>query len=166
MRGRLAISALFAPALLLTLASSPAAAGPVRPDRQTSWGKAGVSLEQYWIDASECGHATAAIDLSGTAPAQALVLASRMIDNQNGYDDVARALRLAPPDVQWNRAGTIMERELEGCLMDRGYVKFKLTKGQARQLSKLPTGSLERRKYLHLLASDADVLAGQALKDS
>ena len=59
-----------------------------------------------------------------------------------------------------------MERELEGCLMDRGYVKFKLTKGQARQLSKLPTGSLERRKYLHLLASDADVLAGQALKDS
>ena len=166
MRRTLAISTLLAATMALPLVASPAWAGRVRPDYQTSWGKPGVSLEEYWTDASLCGHAAAAIDLSGTAPAEALVLATRMIDNQNGYDDIERALRLAPFEVQWNRAGTIMRRELETCLTERGYVRFRLTKGQARHLKALTTGSLERRKYLYKLASDPAVLAEQALKDS
>nr|WP_166180690.1 hypothetical protein [Altererythrobacter segetis] len=166
MRRTLVISAFVAATTAFPLLASPASAGRVRPEYQTSWGKAGVSLEEYWIDASECGHTAAATDLSGTAPAEALVLASRMITNQNGYDDVERALRLAPPDVQWNRAGTIMRHELERCLTDRGYTRFRLTKGQAHQLKTLAVGSLERRKYLHKLASDPAVLAGQALEDS
>jgi hypothetical protein len=166
MRRPLAISALLAGTLTLALVASSASAGPVKPEYQTSWGKAGVSLEQYWTDASLCGHTAAATDLSGTAPAEALVLATRMIDNQNGYDDIERALRLAPFEVQWNRAGTIMRHELEKCLTERGYVRFRLTKGQARHLKALATGSLERRKYLYALASDPAVLAGQVPKDS
>jgi hypothetical protein len=59
-----------------------------------------------------------------------------------------------------------MRHELEKCLTERGYVRFRLTKGQARHLKALTTGSLERRKYLYKLASDPAVLAEQALKDS
>jgi hypothetical protein len=51
-------------------------------------------------------------------------------------------------------------------LAERGYVKFKLTKGQARQLKGLAAGSIERRRYLHGLASDPHVLAAQAIADS
>lgn len=163
---RIRATAALACTLALTLAGSPASAGRVRPEHQTSWGKAGVSLEQYWVDASVCGHEAAAMDLSDTPPAKALVLASRMIDNQTGYGDVEQAMRFAHPEVQWDRAGTIMRHELERCLTERGYAKFKLTKDQARRLKTLAPGSFERRKYLHELASDPAVLADQAVKDS
>jgi hypothetical protein len=70
------------------------------------------------------------------------------------------------PEVQWNRAATIMRNELEGCLAARGYVKFELTDGQYRQLKGLEPGSDERRAYLYSLASDPDVLAAQAVTES
>lgn len=151
--------------LAIALAASPASAKRITAGYQTSWGKAGVSLEQYWIDSSLCGHEAAAIDLTGTDPARALVYASRLIDNYSDYEDIARAERIAAPEIQWNRAATLMRRSLEACLVKRGYVKFKLTSGQAHHLKKLKDGTLERREYLHSLASDPDVLARQALAD-
>ena len=151
---------------VLVFASSAAMAARVSPGLKRSWGKNGVSLEDYWTDSAECAHNAAETDLEGTDPARALVIASRMIDNQNGYGDVATALRIAATEIQWKRAATIMERELESCLMERGYVKFQLTDEQYRKLRQLEVGSLERRRYLHSLASDPDVLAEQALTKS
>jgi hypothetical protein len=166
MRRTLAIVALLTGALSAVLATSPASARRVSPGNEISWGKAGVSLEEYWIDSGQCGHQAAAVDLTGTAPAEALVIASRRMDNWSDFDSIQSALRLAAPEVQWDRAATILQHELESCLTERGYVKFQLTKGQASQLKKLATGSLERRKYLYSLASDAAVLKAQALRDS
>ena len=57
-----------------------------------------------------------------------------------------------------------MEGVLERCLMERGYVKFELTDAQYRQLRKLEVGSLERRQYLHSLASDQTILETQAVR--
>jgi len=151
---------------LCALGSSPASANRVDPGHRMTWGKGGVSLEQYWIDSAECGHIAAATDLTGTPPARALVIASRMIDNQNGYEDVARALQFASPEVQWDRAARIMESALEACLIERGYVKFELTDGQYRTLKMYEVGTFERRAYLHSLASDPDVLATQAISES
>lgn len=131
-----------------------------------SWGKAGISLEEYWTDSALCGHQAAAVDLSGTAPAEALVVASRRMDNWSDFDSIQQALRMAAPQVQWERAAKIMQHELERCLSDRGYTKFKLTKDQSRRLAKLKAGSLERRKYLYGLASDPAVLQAQRETDA
>jgi hypothetical protein len=155
--------------LAAALAASPASAGRIGPGYETSWGKAGVSLEQYWIDSAECGHQAANIDLTGTDPARALILASRMFEIYSGLGSASGMItvnRIGSPEIQWNRAATLIRRDLESCLTGRGYVKFKLTKGQARHLRSLETGTLERRRYLHELASDPDVVTGQALNAS
>jgi len=165
MRRTRAIASLFL-GISLGFASSPAAANRIDAGHNKSWGKAGVSFEQYRTDSSDCAHFAANTDLEGTDPARALVLASRLIDNQNGFDDIQGALRTAAPEIQWRRAATIMQGKLDTCLTERGYVKFELTDEQDDRLDQLEPGSLERRSYLHSLASDPNVLAAQALTDS
>ena len=145
---------------------TPALAGDrVNPGHQKSWGKADVSLEQYWIDSAECAHLAAETDLEGSDPARALVIASRMIDT-NGTTGIQGALRIAAPEIQWQRAATILQRNLDACLIERGYVKFELTDGQYRTLKMYEVGTFERRAYLHSLASDPDVLEAQAIAES
>ena len=165
MRRSRAISSLVFGISLVALANSPALANRIDAGHKKSWGKAGISLEQYWIDSAECAHFAAETDLEGTDPARALVIASRMIDNQNGFGDIQGALRIAAPEIQWQRAASIMQGNLDACLTERGYVKFQLTDGQYKRLRKLEAGSLERREYLHSLASDPDVSrwSGQVL---
>ena len=158
------ITALVLATSLLAPISSQAASRRINPGHHKSWGMAGVSLEQYWTDSAECAHLAAETDLSGTAPADALVVASRRIDNAYNYEDVAMALRLAAPEHQWKRAAEIMEGVLEGCLMERGYVKFELTDEQYRHVRKFAAGTLERRQYLHSLASDPAILEAQAVR--
>jgi hypothetical protein len=150
----------------LSLGGGIASARAIQAGPGVSWGKAGVSLEQYWTDSALCGHQAAAIDLSGTAPADALVLASRRMDTWSDFDSIQQTLRMADPQRQWDRAAAIMQRELERCLSDRGYTKFKLTKDQSRRLARLKAGSLERRKYLYSLASDPRVLQEQREADA
>jgi hypothetical protein len=164
MRNARIITALVVGISFLAASSSEAASRRINAGHQKSWGMAGVSLEQYWTDSAECAHMAAETDLTGTAPADALVVASRRIDNAFNYDDVAMALRLAAPEHQWKRAAEIMEAVLEGCLTERGYVKFELTDGQYRQLRMFDVGTLERRQYLHSLASDAAILEAQGVR--
>jgi hypothetical protein len=166
MRRTFALPLTIAASLALVLDGSTASARRVSPGDEVSWGKAGVSLEDYWIDSATCGHQAAAVDLSGTAPAKALVVASRQLDNWSDFESVQQALQLAAPAVQWDRAAAILRQELERCLTERGYVKFKLTRDQARHLDKLEAGSVDRRKYLHSLASDPAVLEAQGLRNS
>lgn len=150
---------------LLAFANSPAIAKRIDAGHQKSWGKADVSLEQYWIDSAECAHFAAETDLEGSDPARALVIASRMIDNQGAFD-IQGALRIAAPEIQWQRAASIMQGNLDACLTERGYVKFELTDSQYKRLRKLEAGSLERREYLHSLASDPEILAAQSLSEA
>lgn len=150
----------------LFLGQAAIAGQRIEPGAKISWGKAGVSLEDYWVDASQCGHQAAATDLTNSDPAKALVYASRIIDNASSPEDVIAAQQLVAPSVQWDRAATILQHAVEKCLTGRGYVKFRLTDGQFRHLRKLAVGSLERREYLHSLASDPKVVATQALHSS
>jgi hypothetical protein len=158
--------ATLAATLGLALWTGPASADQIAAGSDTSWGKAGVSLEDYWTDSATCGHQAAQIDLSGTAPGKALVIASRMSQDITESSAMITAARIGAPEIQWNRAATIMKRALESCLANRGYVKFKLTKGQSHHLKKLELGSLERRRYLYRLASDPAVLRAQATRAS
>ena len=162
-----AVAAVVVATSLLSL-GSPATAGRVGAGHQKSWGKQGVSLEQYWADSTACAQAAANVDLEGTAPAKALVFWTRLGNGNmppNNYADIFMSARINP-EVQWNRAATILRNALEGCLAEHGYVKFELTDEQDRQLDRLEAGSLERRTYLHSLASDPDVLAAQTLVES
>ena len=166
MSRRRAVAVVVIATSLLSL-GSPANARRISAGHDKSWGKQGVSLEQYWADSSECAQAAADIDLEGTEPAMALAFWGRLLDGNTAPTYPAHIpMPRFNPEVLWNRTATIMRNALEGCLIDRGYVKFELTDEQDRQLDRLEPGSLERRSYLHSLASDPDVLATQALTDS
>jgi len=151
--------------------STSAGARLVSPGHHKSWGMEGVSLEQYTADSRECARQAAEIDLSGTAPAQALVLASRVYSihwnpHYSQLSGISQTPRIASPQVQWNRAAAIMQDQLDSCLMQRGYVRFELTDEQYDMLQHLERGSDARRAYLHGLASDPGVLAAQAASES
>jgi hypothetical protein len=168
------------------LAGVPAAARLVSPGLGISWGKPGVSLAQYRADAIKCGHDAAATDLAGTDPARALIVGSRLIDNDpnatpgavvdpmagpaagpdamQNAGSTASVDRMIGPDRQIAKAGDILESALERCLRQHGYRKFKLTSEQRHRLSKLPLGSDARHAYLHSLASNPEVLTRQAVE--
>jgi hypothetical protein len=156
---------------------------------QTSWGKAGVSFDDYRSDATFCLRAAARTDLTGTEPANALVLASRRMaagqtndytptvggasstgpsTTNSGFDPMLEAANrmqqeriAARPDLRIRQAHDIMQRRLDACLAGRGYRRFRLTEDQRRQLRHYPERAAERQTYLHRLASDPQILAAQ-----
>src|SRR4051794_28467588 len=153
--------------LILALSSAafvaaPAAAGSIGPGPSRSWGKAHVSLAEYRDDAVACGRQAAALDIAGTPPAEAFIIASRMIDNAPDAWTTVDAMRIASPERNKLKVGDMLQAELERCLAGRGYHRFKLTAAQRHHLAKLPVGSDERHAYLHSLASDSGVRARQA----
>ncbi|MDB5693406.1 MAG: hypothetical protein JWO81_2469 [Alphaproteobacteria bacterium] len=166
------------------VAAAPASARLVSPGLGVSWGKVGVSLARYRSDAIECGQRAAATDLANSDPGKALLVASRLMENDptvgpgatvdaisgpsagadalGGAGSSPSVMQMVGPQRQFAKAGDILENALERCLTQRGYRKFKLTSGQRHRLSKLPIGSDARHAYLHSLASNPDVLTRQA----
>jgi hypothetical protein len=177
-------------ACLLISAAEPADARSVSPSAaktyRTSWGKAGISLAQYRADAVACGQHASGMDLDGSDPARALVVASRRMESEPnatpmavqdprqapgaGMDPLAMAgsapsaMQMAAPERQIAKAGDIMKVELERCLAGFGYREFRLTADQRRKLNKLAVGSEARHAYLHGLASDPEILEQQRVK--
>lgn len=172
--------------LAATAAWASAAAAANVP--QTSWGKAGVSFDDYRSDATACLRVAAGTDLTGTEPANALVLASRrMAAGQTndytasiggasatsapatgGFDPIMEAANrmqrermAARPDLRIRQAHDIMQRRLDHCLAGRGYHRFRLTDDQRRQLRSFPETAAARQTYLYGLASDPHILAAQ-----
>src|SRR5690349_8331239 len=70
---------LFALSFFMFATSAVAAPAP-----QESWGKPGVSFDQYRQDAVECGREGYYLDISQTADAKEFVRASRQLDTLNG----------------------------------------------------------------------------------
>lgn len=169
-------------AMLLT-SSANAASAP-----QASWGKAGISLDQYRKDSLECGLKGYYTDISSTDDAKAFVSASRQLDTMttstmspkvisssgtgpNSTDAVDQMVRYADqqqhivdsvhPDERFKNIKKTLVSATEQCLIARGYSKFVLTDEQRRSLRKLKAGSDQRRAYLYSLASSPEVLASQ-----
>jgi hypothetical protein len=67
---------LIVPVALLCISGAAMAA----PAPEASWGKAGVSLQDYRLDATLCLRTVEHLDLQGTEPAEALVRGTRRID--------------------------------------------------------------------------------------
>jgi hypothetical protein len=171
--------------LAAILLAAPAGAKMVSAGMDRSWGKPGVTFDQYRADGLACAHAAADTNLAGSDPARALVIASRLIDNdptvgagptadpissaQAGADVVGMAgssastVQAIGPQRQILKAGDILKARLESCLAERGYVKFRLTSEQRKRLRSLREGTDARRAYLHSLASNPAVLERQKL---
>src|SRR4051794_41113025 len=116
------------PILVLVAAGLATAANARRP--ATSWGKPGVSYDEYRADATICLREAAGSDLAGTEPANALVLASRQIETLltsdfspmigGGFDRiittvnaVQQAKMAARPDYRIRQAHDIMQARLD-----------------------------------------------------
>jgi hypothetical protein len=171
-------TALSLPILVLLAAGLGTAAAARRP--ALSWGKPGISYEQYRADATICLREAAGTDLTGTEPANALVLASRRIETAltndftpmvgGGFDPLitfANAVQqqriAARPDLRIRQARDILQARLDHCLEEHGYRRFQLTDAQRRALNHFDRRRPERQAYLHSLASDPQILASQSV---
>jgi len=171
------------------LACTSASAVPTQAIRE-SWGKPGISWEQYRADALTCGRQGYYLDISKTEEAKAFVSASKQLesmpnnsayqvppgDGQDplgpGQDPMGPVIGFAAqqkhvidsinPEAKMRTLGKTMQGTIEQCLAERGYRKFRLTTTQTKRLGKLKLGSDERRQYLYSLASDPQILAAQA----
>ncbi len=173
--------ALIVPAAVLLLAG-PAIAAPAP---ETSWGRAGVSLQDYRADATRCLTIVEHLDLRGTEPANALVQGTRRIDNiyaQAGGEfgggsqappggavqpgsQVMNVVEFTRPQHRINQIRGLMRFAMDTCLTELGYTRFRLTDAQQERLRHLRYGRPERHSYLHSLASDPEVLRTQAVTE-
>jgi hypothetical protein len=170
----------------LGLVSGPLFAAVSEP---LSWGKPGVSVEQYRLDAVECGRTGYYLDVSGTEAASVFKAASKQLDanetNLQGAgmmlsdpnpgtrlaamnavaSTVNRSSRIvegARPQERMREVAMLMQSKVDNCLRSRGYVQFRLTDPQRKRLRHLHLGSPERHEYLYRLSSDPAVLSAQA----
>jgi hypothetical protein len=174
--------------LALTLAVLVGSSVTAAPAPQASWGKAGISLEQYRKDSLECGLKGYYSDISKTDDAKAFVTASRQLDTMttgasapnvtassgtgpSSTDAVDQMVRYADqqqhivdsarPNERFHNIKKTLVSVTEQCLAARGYSKFELTDEQRHTLKKLKAGSDQRRAYLYSLATSPEVLASQ-----
>jgi hypothetical protein len=172
--------ALLAAAVSLTLAPAPAAAA-VPMD---TWGKAGVSFEEYRDDAVTCGRTAHYADVSDTEQARLFVQASRRLEaaDDSGVgnpgaspeEDLYRMAQLGArseqirssirPEKRMEELQNALVSIVERCLEERGYSRFRLTAEQQQALNRLDKGSPERHRFLHALASDESVLESQRIE--
>jgi hypothetical protein len=178
---------LVAVSLFSVMLAAPAICAPAP---EVSWGKAGISLDQYRQDSVECGLQGYNTDISNTDDAQEFVRASRQLDAATvgamspsttpaggtgpaTTDSVDQAVRYAQtqqhivdsvrPDERFRSIKKKLISNTEECLVKRGYSKFGLTEEQRQRLRKLKFGSEERRTYLYSLASNSTILEAQKL---
>jgi len=171
---------------LACLLSAPLAAAKTEA---SSWGKPGISIDQYRTDAVTCGRAGYYMDVSNTEAAQVFKTASRELETNetdlqsqaempgsgNPMGDprylyrvmgiVNRSTRIVEgtrPTERIKAVGALMQAKVDDCLKGRGYVRFKLTPQQRHHLGQLHLGSVERHSYLYQLGTDAGVLSSQA----
>ena len=176
---------LFAVSLLSAFMAASAAAAPAPKE---SWGKLGISLDQYREDALACGLQGYYTDISKTDDAQAFVKASKQLDavttggmaltttgssgtGPDATDSIDQAARYADqqahivesvrPEKRFENIKAMLVANTQQCLQKRGYSKFELTEGQQKRLRKLKAGSDERRAYLYSLGTDPAVLENQ-----
>jgi hypothetical protein len=149
----------FAVVMGIMLASSGAAQAADRPPIE-SWGKSGVTFDQYRADSVECAKIGYFRDVSQDEPAKRFIRGFETADRlmnfpspADGGDDWMLSVRRTQPDRQKRLLHGIQVGDVERCLGSKGYQKFSLTAGEAKMLAAYPRGSEARHRYLHTLAA-------------
>jgi hypothetical protein len=160
------------------------------PSSATSWGKAGVSLSQFALDAKDCSETSRTVAVSikpKTLQALDVLSSAALLDiamqspdgaTKNPMQAVAALTSQHTADDIARRTNTFggryvamvrpdvkdeLQEVLDKCLTERGYVRIALTADQQITLSKLKRHSAERTAYLHSIDSDPAVVERQRL---
>jgi hypothetical protein len=166
--------------ILITAALLAGCASSGGSEAVTSWGKANVSLVDYWNDAAQCALEGARVDPNApgadvnltnadranpTGAANSSMRPANQPSGIEGTTDLNSTLMAARYNETMRERQEQRAREaaVGRCLTARGYRQFNLTPEQAAHLEMLPEGSAERRTYLHGLGSDPAVLAAQGV---
>jgi hypothetical protein len=147
----------------LTLPAVAAAADGAKP--YISWGKEGVSFEQYREDSIACGTKGAARDMREERAFKDVAHGTNFQDSALERGDAVEYVMIYKRNFRSNvpRLQQFLVNGVEECLMEKGYRPFALTHDQAKQLHNYEKGSQSRFYYLHQLSSDPRVLRAQAL---
>lgn len=156
-------------------------AGAAATTTDLSWGKPGVAYDDYRRDAAECGTRGASTSMKGLADYEAVILGVGRQDADIDIDlytpptalredqtvKLARDYALngsrSRPEPKIKRLQAFLAKQVATCLVEKGYVQFSLTPGQAAALKTYKKGSEARFRFLHGLASDETVLRRQRL---
>jgi len=158
------------------------------PRGSTSWGKAGVSLSQFALDANECSDTSRTVAVSikpKTLQALDVLSSAALLDiamQSGGGADYNPMLTVAGVTSQ-HRAEDIARRTntfggkyvamvrpdvkdelqevLDKCLTERGYARIILNADQQKRLSKLKHHTAARTAYLHSVDSDPVIIERQ-----
>lgn len=142
----------------IMLAFSGTAQAADRPPVE-SWGKPGVSFNQYRNDAVACAKIGYFRDVSQDEPAKRFIRGFETADlllnlpGAGAGDDWGNSIRRTQPDRQKRDLHAIQVGDVERCLTDKGYRRVTLTRSEERALARYPRGSEARHRYLHALAA-------------
>ncbi|MBD8546925.1 hypothetical protein [Sphingomonas sp. CFBP 8760] len=144
-----------------------------------TWGKPGVSRTDYDADAIACSLPTALRDVKRDREAKVYVQGFEALERENNMPPMARPAdeegiaaqanrnvllkRIYDPRRQVNSLQNKLQKEVETCLIGRGYSIFPLSKDQSRNLKKFVPGSEERRDFLYRLSTNAGTVASSSL---
>ncbi|WP_294270753.1 hypothetical protein [uncultured Sphingomonas sp.] len=146
----------FAVVMGIMLASSVAAEAADRPPIE-SWGKPGIAFDQYRADSVECAKIGYFRDVSQDEPAKRFITGFTAADNNlnsgGGASDWINSILRTQPDRQKRRLHAIQLGDVERCLADKGYSRFRLSRSEVKTLARYPRGSEARQRYLHTLAA-------------
>lgn len=162
-------------ALALLCASASAHAGGADT---YSWGKPGASREAFEGGSRACMLQAARRDVTGDGATQRYVQGARVLDREANTpptvptDDIftqserqVLLRRMYRPDKQVDALQATLQGEVDQCLVRSGYVRFALTREQARTLKRYRPGTEPRRAYIYTLGSDAGVVEAQKVTD-
>ncbi|HVY86728.1 MAG TPA: hypothetical protein VG943_16465 [Caulobacterales bacterium] len=122
--------------------------------RSYSWGKAGVSFEDYREAVFQC---TSAGVLSPTEARPQFD-----VDTAGSIDQMIQSAAQVEAAQQRDQMRQ-RHQIIDNCLVAFGFRRFGLTDRQLARLDTLPRGSEERQHYLYALGSNPNVLRRQQL---
>lgn len=159
---------------LLCASSSALAATP----QAYSWGRPGASREAFDGGSRACMLQAARRDVAGDAATKRYVRGAAVMDREVNVPpmvptDDAFAIstrqvlvrRAYAPDRQVDALQSQLQSEVDQCLVRSGYVRFALTREQARMLRRYQPGSEQRKAYLYTLGSDVRIVEAQKMCD-
>ena len=151
--------------LWLAVMVLPMAASAADRKPYVSWGKEGVSFEQYRAESIECGRAGAGRDLERQQAVKDVIHGAHFQDSALDRGDAVEYAMIYDRNFRGNvaKVQAFMVSGVEECLFNSGYVPFVLTRAQENRLSRYRKGSPERFRYLHELSIDPKVLREQRL---
>ncbi|WP_313393790.1 hypothetical protein [Sphingobium yanoikuyae] len=160
-----------------------------KPEAVESWAKSGVSLQQFAADSRECADTSKETPvyieaetlkvLDALSSAQLISVVQQLsgpetsalkvvedISVTNSENDIARRsanfggkfVAMTSSDVRGQ-----LQKSLDQCLIDRGYIRIQLTEKQAKELKRFKRNTPERTAYLHSIDSDQAVVENQAV---